>query len=167
MSFRTLGTVPLLLIAACATATAGDRAIDYLSLYYAVEGRNRAVVQALLERGAPVNLPAPDLAGPLFYQAVNFDSPLQAPARNGELEIVRLILEHHPWIDHRCCDSPPALGLAADAGHTEIVALLLDAGADSSIVSYYAPDLQGTPLDAARRHAHAAVVEVLKNRKPR
>jgi ankyrin repeat protein len=134
-----------------------------LALYYAAEGSNELLVEVLLERGAPVDAPDVNSAGMLSAQAVNFDSPLQAAARNGDLTIVRILLKHRPWVDHRCCDGPAALGYAAEAGHAEIVKELLNAGADPSIVSSYDRDLQGTPLDVARRRGHTAVAELLEH----
>src|SRR5262245_28786382 len=125
----------VLSVAACTHTRSRDQVIDYMALYYAAEAENDLLVQALLERGAPVDAPDVDSAGLLSAQAVDFDSPLQAAARHGNIEMVRTLLSHHPWVDHRCCDSPAALGYAAAAGHTEVVKLLLDAGADPSIVS--------------------------------
>jgi hypothetical protein len=163
MTFRPLAEIMMLSVTvACAVPTPQDRAIDYLALCYAARGQNAELVEALLERGAPVDAPDVDSAGLLSAQAVNFDSPLQAAARNGDVEIVRLVLSHHPWVDHRCCDSPPPLGFAAAAGHLEIVRLLIEAGADPSIVASYASDLQGTALDAARHNGHTTVVELLE-----
>jgi ankyrin repeat protein len=162
---RAFTIASVLLLTACQSTAPQDRAIDYLALYYAADGRNQLLVEALLERGAPVDAPDVNSAGMLSAQAVNFDSPLQVAARNGDLEIVRLLLKHRPWVDHRCCDGPAALGYAAEAGHAEIVQELLDAGADPSIVSNYDRDLQGTPLDAARQRGHTAVVELLKHAK--
>jgi ankyrin repeat protein len=163
MIIRAVTMLSVVLVAACQSRAPQDRAVDYLALYYAAAGRNEILVGALLERGAPVDAPDVDSAGMLSAQAVNFDSPLQVAARNGDLEIVRLLLKHRPWVDHRCCDGPAALGYAAEAGHAAIVEELLDAGADPSIVSNYDRDLQGTPLDAARRRGHAAVVELLEH----
>ena len=163
MTIRAFAIASLLLLAACQCRTPQYRVIDYLALYYAAEGRNQLMVEAVLERGAPVDAPEANSAGLLSAQAVNFDSPLQVAARNGDLEIVRLLLKHRPRIDHRCCDGPAALGYAAEAGHSEIVKELLDAGADPSIVSNYDRDLQGTPLDAARRRGHTAIVELLEH----
>jgi ankyrin repeat protein len=160
---RVLAIGNLLLLAACVSTGPRDRTIDYLTLYYAADGRNQLLVEALLERGAPVDAPEVDSYRLLSAQAANFDSPLQVAARNGDIEIVRLILGHQPWVDHRCCDSPSALRYAAAAGHAEIVEELLKAGADPSIISNYDRDLQGTALDAARRRGHVAVVEVLEH----
>jgi len=149
-------------VASCTTRAPRDKVIDYLALCYAARGENELLVEALLQRGAPVDALHPDSAGMLSAQAVEFDSPLQAAAERGNVAIVRLLLQHKPWVDHRCCDSPAALGGAAAAGHAEIVEMLLKAGADPWIKSSYSSDLYGTPLDAARRNGHTAVVRLLE-----
>jgi ankyrin repeat protein len=156
----------LILATACVSHSPRDRTIDYIALCYAAEQRNALLVEALLERGAPVEPLDVDSAGMLSAQAVNFSSPLQTAARNGDVEIVRLILSHHPWVDHRCCDSPAALGYAAERGDVQIVELLLAAGADPSIVSSYDADLpEGTPMEVARKNGHAEVVKLLEGAK--
>ncbi|MES1263547.1 MAG: ankyrin repeat domain-containing protein, partial [Peristeroidobacter soli] len=92
-----------------------------------------------------------------------FNSPLQAAADGGHVEIVKLLLKHKPWVDHRCCDSPAALGMAARNGHFKIVEMLLAAGADPTIKSEYGKDLpDGTPLDAARYFGHNDVAHLLE-----
>ena len=147
---------------AFAAPSARDKVIDYEALYYAAQGENVLLVEALLERGAPVDAPGVDSAGQLSFQAVNFNSPLQAAAERGNVRVVRLLLKHSPWIDHRCCDGPAALGLAADAGHAEVVEILLKAGADPTVKSVYDEKFLEIPLDAARRKGHAEVVRLLE-----
>ncbi|MES1263323.1 MAG: ankyrin repeat domain-containing protein [Peristeroidobacter soli] len=160
---RSLIAVLALCLSACASTSPKNAAIDYISLYYASAGGNDLLVAALLDRGAPVDAPHPDSAGKLSLQAVDFNSPLQAAAEGGHVEIVELLLKHKPWVDHRCCDAPPALGMAARNGHTKIVEMLLAAGADPTIQSEYGKDLpSGTPLDAARRAGHEDVARVLE-----
>src|SRR5689334_13636643 len=150
-------------LSACASITAKDAAIDYMSHYYAAADENDLLVAALLDHGAPVDAPRPDSAGQLSLQAVDFNSPLQAAADGGHVEIVELLLKHKPWVDHRCCDSPAALGMAARKGHTRIVEMLLAAGADPTIKSEYGQDLpSGTALDAARLFGHDDVARLLE-----
>jgi len=127
--------VMLLTHSGCATLSEDDKVVAYLSLYYAASNGNEQLVEALLARGAPIDLPEPD--GPLWKglgaQAEGFDSPLQAAARQGETNIVRLLLKHKPWVDRRCCDGPTAFCLAKEAGHTAIADMLLQAGADPKL----------------------------------
>jgi ankyrin repeat protein len=151
-------------MAACATRTSRDVAIDYMALYYAAAAGNDTLVMALLKRGAPVDAPDPDSAGDISLQAVDFDSPLQAAAEGGHIEIVQVLLSHRPWVDHRCCDRPSALGMAASKGHLKIVELLLAAGADPAVPGYYGDQLpSGTPVDAARAAGHMDVVHALES----
>jgi ankyrin repeat protein len=135
-----------------------------MSLYYAAAAGDDLMVAALLERGAPVNALHPDSAGQLSYHAVGYNSPLQMAADGGYVEIVEMLLKQKPWIDHRCCDSPAALGMAARKGHTKIVELLLAAGADPTIKSEYGKDLpKGTALEAARLFGHDDVARLLES----
>jgi ankyrin repeat protein len=155
--------VSTLIVTACASTSPRDRAIDYMALYYAAGGGNGLLVNALLERGAPVDAPPPDSAEGLSYQAAGFNSPLQVAAEGGHIEIVQELLKHKPWVDHRCCDSPAALGMAAAKGHLKIVHMLLEAGADPAITSYYSQTLgSATPLDAARANGHSDVARLLE-----
>jgi len=72
-------------------------------------------------------------------------------------------VEHNAWVDHHCCDSPAALGLAAEAGNAELVRVLLAAGADPTLRSTYDQDLfDATPLDAARKSGDLEVVRMLE-----
>jgi ankyrin repeat protein len=152
-----------LVLTACMPLAPRDRVVDYIALIYAAENGNDVLVEALLDRGAPVDALGPDVAGTLSIQAVEMDSPLQAAARAGNFDIVRLLLKHKPWVDHRCCDSPAALGIAAAAGNIELVKVLLEAGADPNIRSGYGQDLpNATPLDAARKNGHLDVVRKLE-----
>ena len=148
---------------ACAGRTPRDRAIDYWALYYAAAADNDLLVKALLDRGAPVDALDVDAAGEISYQAIDLDSPLQAAADAGHVEIVAILLDHKPWVDHRCCDSPAALGMAARKGHLKIVEMLLAAGADPTIETNYGDLVSwGTPLDAARAAGHEDVGRVLE-----
>ena len=147
----------------CVAASPRDRVIDYWALYYAAKDGNEQLVEALLDRGAPVDALGPDAAGNLSYLAIDLDSPLQVAAANGNVKIVRMLLTRKPWIDHRCCTTPAALGLATDAGHTEVVRLLLEAGADPSVKSDYGdPAKPETPLEVAQRKGHTEITQMLK-----
>jgi len=146
----------LLLIGSTGAAAAAsrDRVIDYLSLCHATAAHDELLVRALLDRGAPVDAPA--------SHASELDSPLQTAAADGDAELVRLLLAHKPWVDHRCCTDPPALGIAVAAGHVEVVRLLLEAGADPSITSVYDKPQLETPLDVARRKGYAAIARMIE-----
>ena len=152
----------------CAAASPRDQVIDYWALYYAARNGNEELVKALLDRGAPVDALGPDAAGSLSYIAINLDSPLQVAAANGNVKIVQLLLARKPWVDHRCCTSPAALGMATDAGHAEIVRLLLEAGADATIKGEYEYSTNPeTPLQVAKRKGYADIARLLEAAKPK
>jgi ankyrin repeat protein len=161
-----LGT--LLLFAGTCAASPKDKVIDYYALYYATQHNNVELAEALLERGAPVDALDPDVAGSLSLLAIDMDSPLQAAAANGNVKIVRLLLAHKPWVDHHCCRNPTALGMATDAGHLEVVRLLLEAGADPSVKGEYQdPARPETPLQVAERKGHSEIARLLRAARPR
>jgi hypothetical protein len=119
---------------------AEEEALDYMSMSYAANGGNLGMVRLLLERGAPTE-PIEASAHPMAAMAVNFDPPLHAAARRGDVEIVRLPLEHGAYPDIQCCSSGTALGIAAAGGHLEVAQLLLEYGADPRLAGH-----SGTPL---------------------
>ena len=74
----------------------------------------------------------------------------------------QLLLRHKARVDARGAEQRTALMQACAAGNAEVVALLLDAGADRN-----AHDSQGmTPLLEACAHGHTAVVQRLATTKP-
>jgi len=151
----------LLTLASCATYGPTDQALDYMSLYYAAEGGNQYMVEALLERGAPTEPVEPASAGMVSAVANGFSPALHPAAERGDVQMVRLLLEHGARPDSRCCDSDTALGFAAAEGHIEVVRLLLEAGADPSIRSH-----RGTPLELAQRAGHQDVVTLVESATP-
>ena len=155
---RPIIVLALLFAAACTDHSVRNKAADYLALRYAAEAGDEPLARALLERGTPVDPLDIDAAGELTLGVAEADSPLQIAAKRGHTEIVRLLLQHHPWVDHRCCTAPSALVYAAENGHAGVVRLLLDAGADASIASD-----AGTALESAQRAGHTDVVAVLNS----
>ncbi len=152
-----------LALAGCASRSVRDMAIDYLALCHAARAGDELLVEALLARGAPVEPMDVDAAGMISYMGVQAQSPLQNAADAGNSKVVSMILARKPWVDHRCCSGPPALGIAARAGKDEIVRLLLDAGADPLIKSHYGQGLpSATALDVARANAHVETVAILE-----
>ena len=98
---------------------------------YNLPGRT-STVEILVEIGARVNLLSP-------FQSV-IDTPLMASSRYGYIDIVRVFLLHHSLkadlldIDEtstRSMDST-ALYLACWKGYSEIVSLVLEAGANGN-----------------------------------
>jgi len=111
----------------------------------ALKGR-LALAARLIEREAEVNKPG---WAPLHYAAT--DAGGQAPA------MVRLLLEHHAYIDAESPNGTTPLMMAAHYGNPTVVKLLLEEGADPSIKNQ-----QGlTALDFAHRANRAEVAEII------
>ncbi|MBA4264964.1 MAG: hypothetical protein C0453_07780, partial [Comamonadaceae bacterium] len=80
------------------------------------------LVKRLIERKAEVNKPG---WTPLHYAATN--------AEPVSVEITRLLLEHHAYIDAASPNRTTPLMMAAHYGHPDVVKLLLEEGADASL----------------------------------
>lgn len=91
------------------------------------------ICTALLARDADVNKPG--------------WTPLHYAATGGHADILRLLLEHHAYIDAASPNGSTPLMMAAMYGSAESVRTLLEAGADASLKN----DLGLTALDFAKR----------------
>ncbi|CAM6062861.1 unnamed protein product [Sphagnum tenellum] len=109
-------------------------------------------IQALLERGAPVNGDGASGYAPLHYAS-----------RNGHLQACRVLIQRGAVVDQRTrAGQATSLHRAAYAGHLDIVKLLLELGADVC-----AQDADGcTPLHKAAMKGHVDVVKTLLNSCP-
>ncbi len=105
-----------------------------------------AQARRLIQRKAEVNKPG---WTPLHYAASN--------ATPVSVDMVRLLLEHHAYIDAASPNRSTPLMMAAHYGSTEVIQLLLEEGADPLIRNE-----QGmTAIDFARRaqrDAHASLI---------
>jgi ankyrin repeat protein len=100
----------------------------------------------LIERKAEVNKPG---WTPLHYAATN--------AENESVPMVRMLLEHHAYIDAASPNSTTPLMMAAHYGNPAVVKLLLEEGADPMIKNQ-----QGlSAIDFANRAQRAESAEII------
>jgi ankyrin repeat protein len=105
-----------------------------------------AQAQRLIQRGAEVNKPG---WAPLHYAASN-PEPIS-------LAMVRLLLEHHAYIDAESPNKSTPLMMAARYGQDPVVQLLLEEGADPMLRNE-----QGlSAIDFARQAGRVASVELI------
>ncbi|WP_426335842.1 ankyrin repeat domain-containing protein [Pseudoduganella sp. R-31] len=89
------------------------------ALMMAALQKNKPAVLAILERGAQVNRPG--------WTALHY------AAASGDLDIMKLLLERHAYIDAASPTGTTPLMLAAREGQEDAVKLLLDEGADARL----------------------------------
>jgi ankyrin repeat protein len=89
------------------------------ALMMAAYQKNKPAVLALLAKGAQVNRPG--------FTALHY------AAAAGDLDIMRLLLEQHAYIDAESPTGTTPLMLAAQEGQEEAVKLLLEEGADATL----------------------------------
>ncbi|XP_057731620.1 ankyrin repeat-containing protein At5g02620-like [Arachis stenosperma] len=99
-----------------------------------------------------------DLADAGIKARNGFDA-LHIAAKQGDLDIVKILMEAHPELSMTVDQSnTTALHTAATQGHVEIVKLLLEAGKGLATI---AKSNGKTALHSAARNGHVAVVKVL------
>jgi uncharacterized protein len=89
------------------------------ALMMAALQKNKPAVLALIEKGAQVNRPG--------WTALHY------AAAAGDLDIMKLLLERHAYIDAAAPTGTTPLMLAAREGQEDAVRLLLDEGADATL----------------------------------
>lgn len=105
-----------------------------------------ALAKRLIERKAEVNKPG---WAPLHYAATHAE-PVSS-------DMVRLLLEHHAYIDAESPNRSTPLMMAAQYGRPEVVKLLLEEGADPLLRNE-----QGlSAIDFARRASRPDAVEII------
>lgn len=104
------------------------------------------LARQLIRRGAEVNKPG---WTPLHYAA--------SRAEPDSADMVRLLLEHHAYIDAESPNKSTPLMLAAMYGHSKLVPLLLEEGADPSLRN----DQGLTAVDFARRADRDDLAELI------
>jgi hypothetical protein len=85
------------------------------------------------------------------------NSSLQIAAKEGQLDVVRLLLQNQAAEDQRENRYDLPLQMAAYNGHVSIVELLLENGADANAEG----DPYGTALEAAAFNGHLGVISIL------
>lgn len=114
----------------------------------AIKGHVRQA-RRLIQRGAEVNKTG---WTPLHYAA--------SRAEPDSVEMARLLLEHHAYIDAESPNRSTPLMLAAMYGHADVVRLLLEEGADPSLRNE-----QGlTAVDFARRAERGDLADLIAAR---
>ena len=117
------------------------------AIHYAAERGSEAIVQALLDGGADVDLPNP--VG---------QTALHCAARSGYDGVVKLLLQNKANVNAKDENDQTALQGAAAQGYEGIVKMLLESGADAG-----AEDLDGvTAVIFADRRGHSAVLKILE-----
>jgi ankyrin repeat protein len=133
-----------------ATNTAGEDAL----MVAALRG-HLSIVQQLLTRNAQVNRSG---WAPLHYGASH--------AGGVALPIVRLLLEHHAYIDAASPNASTPLMMAARYGQSSVVELLLEEGADPSLRNQQGLDAVDFALQAGRDALANHIAKAIRSRQP-
>lgn len=128
--------VARVLIDAPATDVEARNRSDESALMMAALKGHADLVQRLIARGADVNKPG--------------WAPLHYAATQGELPIIRMLLEAHAYIDTESPNGTTPLMMAAHYGTSDAVRLLLEAGADASLKNQLGLTAQDFALGAGR-----------------
>ncbi|MDP1892715.1 MAG: ankyrin repeat domain-containing protein [Hydrogenophaga sp.] len=111
--------------------------------------------QRLIERRAEVNKPG---WTPLHYAASN-----EAPT---SVAMVRLLLEHHAYIDAESPNRTTPLMMAAHYGSPAVVKLLLEEGADSSVKNEKGLTAVDFANRAGRKEAASIIAAFVRSQQP-
>jgi ankyrin repeat protein len=134
-------------------------------IHLAIYGGHAAVVELLLDAGAPVNAPFDAnigsndrwLGNRVWWFGTVGCSALHVAAGRGHLTVVLLLLRAGAAVGARSADGEQPLHSAARNGHAKVVRALLDHGAAIDA----AGRCDSTPLIAAAMYGRAATVKLL------
>jgi ankyrin repeat protein len=130
-------------------------------IHFAAERGMKSLVHFLLENGAEINA-VHDSGGGSGLSA------LDRAAKSGELETVRLLIDHGAVIASRGHDGRLPLHWAAFEGHADVVKLLVEAMNVHDVDIFTRDDRGRTPLYYAKLKGHHRVVRILeRERSPR
>ncbi len=113
------------------------------------------LAKRLIERKAEVNKPG---WAPLHYAAAN--------AEPVGLDLVRLLLEHHAYIDAESPNKTTPLMMAARYGSPQVVQLLLEEGADATLKNEQGLNALDFAQVAERKDAVRLLTVALRARQP-
>ena len=116
---------------------------DESALMMAALKGNLPLVKTLIARNADVNKPG--------------WAPLHYASTNGHIEVIRVLLEHHAYIDAESPNGTTPLMMAAHYGTAAAVKVLLEAGADPTLKN----KLDLTAIDFAHRGNRQESAELL------
>ncbi|MEW6530540.1 MAG: ankyrin repeat domain-containing protein [Thermodesulfobacteriota bacterium] len=125
-----------------------------------VQGLGSGALLGKLQTLVPQPGEAADKAS-LKEAAIKLPVPLIMASRNGQIRVVRLLIDRGADVNAREKETETtALIAAAQQGHAEVVAVLLDRGAD-----VHAKDKAGkTALSEAKHYNHEHVAKLLQER---
>lgn len=115
-------------------------------IYAAVESDQVDLIPMLVKRGADINA---------RYSANREATPLMAAISKHSPDLLVTLIEHGAMVDLRDSYGDPAINYAAYYGYLDLVEVLLEAGADTSLVGH------GTAMEIAMRRGHQAMVATL------
>lgn len=136
-----------------------DRALAYISLIYAAEKGDNAVVRAWIARGVDVNGRNLDAEKSELAEAAKLmDAPVVVAAAKGHLDAVKILLAAKADPNRCCCSCVTALHRAIKGQHADIVKVLLDAGANPRALY----DMSLSPLELAKKTGNAVIQKYIE-----
>jgi ankyrin repeat protein len=93
-------------------------------------------------------------------------TPLHYAATGGHLETMRLLLDHHAYLDAASPNGSTPLMMAAKYGSIDAVRLLLDSGADPSLKNSLGMTAIEFAAEAQRDDVVAILVTAIRKRRP-
>jgi Ankyrin repeats (3 copies) len=130
----------------------GESTSDQTPLLAAVQSNNLNMVKLLIDSGADINLRG------LAFGQKDRASPLAASAARDE-EISDLLIAHGADVNAPNSDNATALVRAVMVGKTNLVAKLLQKGADKNVVESITHE---KPIEIAKEKGYTEIVKVLE-----